>query len=305
MSKYLIKPIGSIWQNPKAISDLKKDLLLYDKLGMLNLHTLLEGLHQNKQYAIIQNTLNEIEYLINQDLFVELTQLAMKFVQKGEGFIESDDLGMADYIMKLKSRMSETKDEKERDKIYWRIDELDTRLWSKIVNVNNESVLTVPYLNDVSSFEMTDTVKEKAYSIIHKSIPLPSDNTSWEQIFEFKNDSESQSKLFALKNWVNDLPENMKANELEDKIQYLSHQYSESLKRHKISTRLVTFKTIVNALPKSLSELVRLRFDKAIEPFFDIAEQQVNFTKFKEKEQLKGNELAYISLTQRKFNKTQ
>ncbi|WP_221412626.1 hypothetical protein, partial [Fulvivirga lutimaris] len=213
--------------------------------------------------------------------------------------------GMADYIMKLKSKIPDIKNEKERDKIYWQIDELDTRLWSKIVNLNNESVVTVPYLNDVSSFERTDTVKEKAYSIIHKSIPLPSEGTSWEKIFDFKSDSESQLKLLALKNWVNDLPENMSLNQLEDKIEYLSHQYSESLKRHKISTRLVTFKTIINALPKGLSELLRLRFDKAIEPFFEIAEQQVNFTKFKEREELKGNELAYISLTNREFNKTQ
>lgn len=304
MSKYLIKPIGSVWQNPTAIYDLKKDLLLYDKLGMLNLHTLLQSLHQYRKYPIFQNTLNEIEYLINQGLFIELTQLATKFAEKGSALFPTDDLGMADFIMKLKTQMAETKNESEKEKLYWKIDELDTRLWSNIINANNESVLTIPYLNDVSSFEITDTAKQKAYSIIHKLMPLPSDDTPWEKILEFKNDNDSQSKLFALKNWVNELPENMSTNEIEDKIKYLSNQYSESLKRHKISTRLVTFKTVINALPKGISELIRLRFDKAIEPFFDIAEQQVNFTKFKEREELKGNELAYISLTKREFNKT-
>ncbi|GGA73920.1 hypothetical protein GCM10008015_13240 [Flavobacterium palustre] len=303
MSKYLIKPLGSVWLNPYAISDLKKDLLLYDKLGMLNLHTLLEGLHQYKKYDLFQNQLNEVEYLIEKGVFIELKQL-MNFAKKGSAMFPTDDMEMANYIMKLKAKISEITDEKERDKIYWQINELDTRLWSKIVNINNESVVTVPYLNDVSSFERTDTVKEKAYSIINKSIPLPSEGTSWEKIFDFKSDSESQLKLLALKNWINDLPENMSSNELEDKIQYLSYQYTESLKRHKISTRLITFKTIITALPKGLSELLRLRFDKAIEPFFEIAEQQVNFSQFKEREDLKGNELAYISLTNKKFNKT-
>lgn len=303
MSKFLIKPLGSVYLNPYAVSDLKKDLLLYDKLGMLNLHTLLEALHQYKKYDLFQNQLNEVEYLIEKGVFIELKQL-MNFAENGSAFFPTDDMEMANYIMKLKSKISEIKDEKERDKIYWQIDELDTRLWSKIVNINNESIVTVPYLNDVSSFERTDTVKEKAYSIIHKSIPLPNESTSWEKIFDFKNDNESQLKLLALKNWINDLPENMSSNELEDKIQYLSHQYSESLKRHKISTRLTTFKTIISALPKGLSELLRLRFDKAIEPFFEIAEQQVNFSQFKEREELKGNELAYISLTNKKFNKT-
>jgi hypothetical protein len=58
---------------------------------------------------------------------------------------------------------------------------------------------------------------------------------------------------------------------------------------------LSTFKTVINAIPTALSEVVRLRFNKAVDAFFAIAEQEVNFTKFKEREELPGHELAFIS----------
>lgn len=303
MSKFLIKPIGSIWLNPPSVYDFKRDLLLYDKIGMLNMHNLLEGLYKYRQYPIFQNTLNELEYLINNELFVELTQLAMSFAKNGSALINTDDLGLADLTMKLKTQMTEEKDEEKRDILYWKHDELNTRLWCNIINDNNDAVLTVPALIDTSSFEITGTTKQKAYSIIHKAIPLPTDDTPWEKIIDFKNDNESQLKLLALKNWINDLPENVKANELEDKINYLSQQYAENLKRHKINSRLIYFKTVINVIPKSLSELIRLKFDKSIDALFSIAEQEVNFTKFKERQELKGSELAYISHLKSKFEK--
>lgn len=130
---------------------------------------------------------------------------------------------------------------------------------------------------------------------------MPSNETPWEKIIDFRNDEDSKLKLLALKNWINELHDGVKANELEDKINYLFSQYSESLRRHKINSRLSTFKTIVNAVPTALTEIIRLRFGKAIDAFFSIAEQEVNFTKFNERNSLKGNELAYISHTKSKF----
>src|SRR5690606_41539057 len=102
MSKYLIKPTGSIWLNPPAIYDLKRDLLLYDKVGMLNVDNLIEGLFQYKQYPVFRNTLNEIEFLVKNELFIELKQLAVPFSNSGTALINKDDLGLADMTMKLK-----------------------------------------------------------------------------------------------------------------------------------------------------------------------------------------------------------
>ncbi|RDI07019.1 hypothetical protein [Flavobacterium sp. AG291] len=301
--KYLIKTTNSIWNNPLGVYDLKRDLLLYDKVGMLNYNTLLQSLHEYKQYPYPLNALNELEFLIDRGFFVELKDLAIPLASKGTIEILEDDLEIADHTMKLVTQINEEKNIEKRNKLWYMHDELNTRLWCSIVNSNNEDVFTVPSLKDYSSFEIQSSTKQKAYNIIHRLIPLPDNETPWEKIFEFKEDSQSVLKLLALKNWINDLPDNIKKNELADKIHYLVSEYTESLKRHKIHTRLSTFKTIVNSVPTALTEIVRLKFDKAVEAFFSIAEQQVNFNDYKERSELKGNELAYISHVNIRFKK--
>jgi len=294
MSKYLIKPITSIYLDPiNGINSLKRDLLLYDYVGALNVDSLLSGLHLYKQYEYWQNALNEVEYLIKEGKFIELKSL----VKPGSVSVDNYNLELANYTMELQKQMGSTKEEEEykRLSLFKEHDELNTRLWCSIANASNDAVFTVPSLNDNKSFELPKTTKEKAYTIIHKHFPLPAENTPWEKIFEFNNDSESRLKLLSLRNWMNELPANIKQEELEDKISYQIYKYTENLKQHKISTKVSTIKTIVKVIPSALAELVRLKFDKAIDAFFSIAEQKVNFQNYKDRSNLSGNELAYIS----------
>jgi len=302
MSKYLIKPIASIYLNPIAgIKDLKRDLLLYDNLGMLNLDSLLDGLNQYKRYPFYQDALNEVEFLIKNDKFVDLKSLIIP----GNVLMDEEDTKLANFTMKLKTQMNEIKNinKEKQDTIFWKLDELDTRLWCNIANATNESIFVVPSLKDSSSFLLPQTTKEKAYSIIHNSIPLPTDDTPWEKIFDFNNDAESRQKLLSLKNWINELPASIKHEELEDKIKYLVNEYSDSLRRHKIASQLLSFKTVVKVLPSAVTNIVRFKFDKAIDAFFAIVEQQVNFQKHKERTELPGHELAYISFVNKSFNR--
>lgn len=303
MSKYLIKPISSIYLNPNSVYDLKRDLLLFDKTGMLNVDTLLNGLHEYKTIKPFKNALNEVEYLLRKGMFIELTHL---FVGKESVLMDDDDRKLADYTMELQKRQADAaaaKDEETRAKLYWQHDELNTRLFCRLANACNDNVFTIPSFSNFTTFQMSDTAKETAYKIVHKLLPLPSDDTPWEKIFDFKNDSESQLKLFALRNWINDLPDDIRADELDDKIKYLMNQYGLCLKRHRIATKVSTIRTIVTTIPKAVSELFKLNLDKAIGAFFSVAEQQVNFESFKERAELPGHELAYIAHVNENINK--
>lgn len=302
MSKHLIKTTASIYLDPiDGMNQLKKDLLLYDCLGLLNLDVLLNSLDKYKKYPFYRDALNNLLFLIDKKKFVELKSL----IKPGDILMDETDLKLANYTMALKNDRDQlsSDDEEKSNELFWELDELDTRLWCNVANSSNEEIFVTPSLKNTNTFELKETTKQKAYSIIHGLIPLPVENTPWEKILDFNNDSESKRKLFALKNWINELPDNIKADELNDKIQHLLYEYKESLKRHKISSKVSSFKTIVNSVPTAISELLRLRFDKALIAFFLIAEQEVNFKKYDEKEKLKGNELAYIPLVDNKFKK--
>lgn len=303
MPQYLAKPAGSIWFNPLGIYDLKKDLLLYDQLAILNLNELLSGLYEYAKYPVFHAVIAELEYLIKEGLLIELTDLMMPFAEKGSALLSIEDQELGDLTMKLLHQRSEAKSDKQRDYLFFRHSELNTRLFCNITNTNNEQVHVVPSLSGFGTFEVKDSAKSKAYAIINKLIPLPTNDTPWEKILDFKSDNESMLKLLALRNWINDLPENIKANELEEKIRYLLIQYTESLNRHNLQTQLSTFKTVVNAVPTAISEILRFRLDKALDAFFNIAEQQVNFNKYKDRSDLNGKELAYILHTEQVFKK--
>jgi hypothetical protein len=166
MSKYLIKPIASIYLDPiGGIHQLKRDLILYDRLGMLNIDSLLGGLHQYKQYPFYRDALNEVEYLIQNNKFVDIKML----VKPGNVLLDENDLHLSNLTMELKKQMDETSklNEKKHFELFWKHDELNTRLWCNIANATNESILAVPSLRDTSTFEIPKTTKEKAYTIIH------------------------------------------------------------------------------------------------------------------------------------------
>lgn len=268
---------------------------------MLNLETLVQGLDQYKKYPFYRDALNNLLFLIDNKKFIELKSL----IKPGDVMMDETDMKLASLTMDLKTQASQISpdNEEKRNELFWKLDELDTRLWCNVANNTNEEVYVVPSLKDTNSFELKETTKQKAYSIIHGLLPLPNENTPWEKILDFNNDNESKRKLSALKNWINDLPDDIRKDELNDKIYHLLNEYKESLRRHKISSSVSTFKTVVNSVPTVISEVLRLRFDKALDGFFQIAEQQVNFQKHDEKEKLKGNELAFIPLVEKKFKK--
>jgi len=291
MNKILVKPMATILLKPNGVYDLKRDLLLYDKVGILDVKELYRIIEFQKDRERFNNIPNEINFLIDKGLFTDIGEM----LTVNEVEMNDRDRELADYTMKLQGDSVKTNDIKEKNRLFWEWNELNTRLWSRIVNTNNDAIYAVSYLSNLSSFELNNTTKEKAFSIIHKLLPLPTDDTPWEKILDFKEDNESKLKLLALKNFLNDLPSDIRYDDLEDRIRYLTLKYEEALKRHKIETRLTKIKTIVTTIPEALTELVRLKFDKAIGAFFTIAEQQVNFSKYEERSKLPGNELAYIS----------
>ena len=127
MSNYLIKPIVSIYLNPiEGLKELKRDLLLYDSLGMLNIDSLLGGLFQYKQYPFYQDALNEVEYLIQNNKFIDLKTL----VKPGSVIMDESDINLSNLTMNLKKEMDEMhkNDEKKYFELFWKHDELNTRL---------------------------------------------------------------------------------------------------------------------------------------------------------------------------------
>jgi hypothetical protein len=151
-----------------------------------------------------------------------------------------------------------------------------------------------------SPVENPIATKNEVIEISLKNLPMPDYSTPWEQILEYRSDTDSKIKFSRLRHWMSKTARvNNKPNEVEEEIETLIDDYSQHMKTHKIKTRLDTLKTIVVAeiglftggwltgvgvLPGLIGMIAT--------PLYSIKQRQVEITA----EELKapGREIAYI-----------
>ena len=55
---------------------------------------------------------------------------------------------------------------------------------------------------------------------------LPIDNTPWQNILNFKNDTDNKGKFAGLRTWINNISKSSNSiNELQDELEYKLYQY--------------------------------------------------------------------------------
>lgn len=140
------------------------------------------------------------------------------------------------------------------------------------------------------------------------ALPIPDENTTWEQIFEFRLDPDSRHKFLALKNWANDVAKtSIRANEVTERLEYLIGDYRRHMENHKIKTKLATIRTIVLAEIGLMTSgwLSGLGAIPAIAgmlaaPLYSIKQMRVSL--LDEEGKAPGKEIAYIIKAQQEFS---
>ena len=70
------------------------------------------------------------------------------------------------------------------------------------------------------------TEKHEVIDVVIKTLPIPDETTSWEQIIEYRNDADARSKFLALRNWMSEVARaKLTPVEIEEKLEYLIDQY--------------------------------------------------------------------------------
>ena len=90
--------------------------------------------------------------------------------------------------------------------------------------------------------------KCEVVDVVIKALPLPDDSVPWEQIIEYRNDPESQSKFLALRIWMSEMARaEITSAEVEEKLEYLIDQYQRHMKLHRIKTNVGRLETVLVA----------------------------------------------------------
>lgn len=133
--------------------------------------------------------------------------------------------------------------------------------------------------------------KEEVLKFTLSKIPEPSENTSWEQIMDFRKNPENMTKYFRLIKWMNEVArKNIPLNEVEEEYKSLYLDYADQYRIHKMKANQGFLEILVTAGIDVLSD--QLGIGTIRTSLFSIWKHHLNLIESESK--FPGREIAYI-----------
>jgi hypothetical protein len=169
----------------------------------------------------------------------------------------------------------------------------------------DSSALFVPVFNKNELSGSESLLNEQiATELIIKRFPQPSDSVTWQEIIEFRSDSEHASRLMDLRHWVTKLSRtNLSRREIEEEIDWLVHDYERLLKLHKVAYEMSQLELVVVNTLEVVENLIKLNWSAAAKTIFALGKQKTDYQI--QTSGLNGRELAYIADAKEAFGTQQ
>lgn len=107
--------------------------------------------------------------------------------------------------------------------------------------------------------------------IVLNNLPVPNEQTPWEQVFEYHKDPDSSSKFLALRKWMRDVSKsNLPRHEIDEKLEYLLNEYQQHMKLHKMKTNAITLETLVVTPIELLENLIKIKWSEVAKKLFSL-----------------------------------
>jgi hypothetical protein len=307
------------------LEDLKRDFLIFDKIYIIGLKEVLFDIKEEKSHLIVRPyidfivydfyrslyannkkvpeyihyMLNEMEYLIDQGKIVlDYHEVIPKFnTEQIKPCFEASSR-ISNYALKTKPQINNVDDYATFISL---IHELSVREKTYYMNQNID-VEAYPIIEKFTTIKELETKKQIIAIFAINKFPIPDENTSWEQIFDFKNDPESIGSLMGLKAWINKISKsNLDINECVEEFEYLSYEYEKSIKLHKLKMQNSIFETTIVSGTELIENIAKLKLGKIAKSLFKARKEQIELMEIELKSA--GSELSYIIKANKEFKK--
>lgn len=320
MSKLIALKSGSheilpdAWHND--FSNLKQQVLLFDQIGIFRLNSFYKALTESidllKKFNL--NTITkpesivaELQWLQQEGVIFEPTiheefnEESLIKTRLNPNFETAKELLKKILAVKPYNPQVENKIEPSRLKSLQEQQFTLIRLMAIVMEASKgvTAVTTAPYTEYTR--ELQNSSKSDVAQVVIKKLPLPSNETPWEQLIDYRNDAKTQRLLLSLRRWINKIStQNLSSLEIEDEIEFLINEFQEHMKLHKMKANTETMEVITNSVSDVLGNLLTLKFSKFLEPLFAIKKQQLSL--LEAELNAPGKELAYIIKSRETFN---
>jgi hypothetical protein len=288
-----IKP--SIFSN-SIINELKCDMLLFDKIAILNIDRFLNiGQYLKDTEPNIDDpnpVINELKYLRESNLVLNV-ELGPSPVLLKPGA----DLRMFQQILDEGNYLRQTNS---RD--FPLIFETLARIAALNCTYRREnSFEAIPIIERLVLSDQNKIDKSDIIRLVINKMPIPDDKTPWENIIEFKQNSDNKGKFAGLRTWINKMSASQNSlTEIQDELEYLLYQYEKSLKLHNIKFRRGILQSIIVGTAEVAENVAKLNFSGIAKKLFSIHEEKTALLQLEL--DAPGKELAYIAKAKEVFN---
>ena len=298
--------------------NLKQQALLFDQIGIFGLSQIYEvadssrnnpdfprGFLKNKLEPIIM----ELQWLMENEIVFELTtEEEFREQAINNYFSKVASRYRVEEVVKLSQKLIETGEVDVSD-IENKTDIVDLikaqdmiilRLMALIMETTKgvTAVTTFPYTEYTR--ELQNSSKSNVIQITINKLPLPNNETPWEQIIDYRNDSENQKNLLNLRRWIRKVStENLLTAEIEEELEWLMNEFQNHMKLHKLKANTETLEMMVKAPLEIIEIIKKLIVPKSPEPLFALKKRQINL--MEAELNAPGREMSYIIKTRDTF----
>lgn len=298
-------------------SNLKQQALLFDQIGIYKLDSFYKTLEESRDLFKIlgpdipikaQSIITELQWLQQAGLVFEVrsedelqSEIMRDFPQKSTAHnFESAKRLLSNVIEIQISDLKRAENETRRVELIKEQHFKTIRLLSIIMEITREATVVTTFPHTEYTREIPNSNKNDVAQIVIKNLPLPNNETPWEQLIDYRNDVKTQKLLLLLRRWINRIStQNLSSLEIEDEIEFLINEFQEHMKFHKMRANTETIEVIVNSASDVLGNLLTLKFSKIFEPVFAIKKRQLLL--MEAELSAPGKEMAYVIKSREAF----
>jgi len=235
-------------------------------------------------YDIKQSDLSSLE---NEDaLSGDVEAVNNKIKENLHPVEESEQITSSDGSIRFMGSVCMTND------LIFQTEDIRMRIAAAVLGRKNSSVDFVPIVNSLASYQQQKSLCSVAHFVLEQ-LPVPDENTPWEQVLDFRADAEVKRQYHSLLNWINQVGrKEQPLSYLIDEYNHLYSQYLNQYSLHKMNSRLTTMELLVTAGIDFISSITQQGYVSAFKDLLTIRKKQVAL--LKEEKDIEGRELAYI-----------
>ena len=254
-------------------SNLKQQALLFDQIGILRLSRFYEILDESLDFInkMDANSSKKVESIIAELRWLQQTGLIFELMLDEElsnshNVKESlgQKFGDAQFLLRRvfeieNTELRQVEDVSRKTELISEQQSALLRFLAIIMETTKgvTAVTILPYTEYAR--ELSNSQKSNITQIVISKLPLPSNETPWEQIIDYRNDPENQKNLLNLRRWIRKISTEVSSSaEIEEELEWLMSEFQNHMRLHKIKANTETLEVIVKAPLEIIENLIKL-----------------------------------------------